>query len=104
MGEYLLKEASGRAIRIKNLAVLTERLISMMRDYNITLKQAVMWDMEGFDNYNPKIAAHIQHYLLVNGVNNVDDRLFYIKIVKGLSPDIVLSHLESDERDTPRNL
>ena len=98
-----MKEQLGRAIRLKNLSVLTERLVSMMRDYDITLKQAVMWDMEGFDNYNPKIPSHVQHYLLVNGIINVEDRLFYIKLLRGLSPDIALKELESNDNDTPRN-
>lgn len=96
-----MKEQLGKAIRLKNLSALTERLVSMMRDYGITLKQAVIWDMEGFGNYNPKLPSHVQHYLLVNGITNVEDRLFYIKLLRGLSPDIALKELESDNNDTP---
>lgn len=63
----------------------------MMRDYNITLRQSLIWDMEGFDSYNYKKDSHVQHYLIVNGIVDVEDRLFYLRVVKGLCPDIKLT-------------
>ena len=79
---------------MQNLQVFNERIVSMMRDYDISLKTAILWDMEGFDNYNPKVDAHVQHYLVVNGINDVEDRLFYLKIMKGVSPDIGLTEVK----------
>jgi hypothetical protein len=100
-GELELHDSKD-SYRLKNLKVFTERIVSMMRDYNISLKQAVIWDMEGFGNYNPTISAHIQHYLIVNGILNVNDRLFYIKVLRGFAPDIKLKELENNN-DAPRD-
>jgi len=72
-----------------------------MKDYDITLKQAIIWDMEGFDNYNYKKDTHLQHYLIVNGIIDVEDRLFYLRVVKGISPDIKLR--DEQKNDTTRN-
>lgn len=75
----------------------------MMKDYDISLKEAITWDMEGFDNYNPEISAHVQHYLVANGIHNAYDRLFYVKIMRGLTPDFKLSKLENSN-DTSRDI
>lgn len=99
MGELELSDPKD-SYRLKNLRVFTERIVSMMRDYDISLKQAVLWDMEGFGNYDPTISAHIQHYLLVNGIRNANDRLFYIKVLRGFTPDIKLKELENNN-DAP---
>jgi hypothetical protein len=96
-----LRQGQIRGLRLKNLQVFNERLVSMMKDYDITLKQAIIWDMEGFDNYNYKKDTHLQHYLIVNGIIDVEDRLFYLRVVKGISPDIKLR--DEQKNDTTRN-
>lgn len=101
MGELFLKQSQVKSLRLLNLSVFNERLVSMMKDYTITLKQAIIWDMEGFDSYDYRKDTHLQHYLIVNGIVDVEDRLFYLKIVKGLSPDIKLTARQDD--DTTRN-
>lgn len=101
MGDYPLKNKADIYRRI-NLKVYAERLVSMMKDYDITLKEAISWDMEGFGNYNPSLVSHIHHYLVANGLHDTDDRLFYVKVMRGLVPDFKLSKLENSN-DTSRN-
>lgn len=102
MGELYLKQDRTKRLRIKNLEVFNERLVSMMRDYDISLRQAIIWDMEGFDNYNYKRDTHLQHYLIVNGIVDVEDRLFYLRVMKRVLPDYKLTTENSN--DTSRDI
>lgn len=87
------------SLRTENLEVFSERIVSMMRDYNISLKEAVTWDMEGFDSYDTKNIRHISHYLVVNGLTEYDDRLFYLKVMNGEIPNIGLKVNNDASRD-----
>jgi hypothetical protein len=76
------------------LNIYTKRIVSMMRDYKITLKKAIEWDMEGFSHhYNLNFDSHVVHYLLVNGITRQKDIYYYLKVLRGKSPDISYEEL-----------
>jgi len=64
----------------------------MMKDYSISLREALMWDHEGFGFLT------LDDYLIVNGVTYSNDKEFYIRILIKKIPDITLSELTEDDK------
>ena len=73
--------------------VLYGRLIGMMVDYSITLKEALHWDIDGFPPYwgSAKLseAERFDYYLHCNYVN-ISDRRFLVEIAVSENVDFHL--------------
>lgn len=78
-----------------------KRLIDMMSDYTISLKEAIQWDSCGFMPYMKKGVIltpeqELDHYLRVNYVP-ADSRYFFIGVALGHIPDYGLTDEDEEE-------
>lgn len=77
----------------ENNKIFMERLIQMMRDYSLTLGEAIEWDMEGFHTApganEMDFEYELDYYFWSNGLDYSKSR-FYSDIVDGRISDIEL--------------
>lgn len=86
------------------LHIYNRRLVSMMKDYDISLKEAIEWDMSGFQHhYKLSYDSHVAHYLNSNGITDKDSILYYLKVLRGKLPDLKLSDMGIEGDDSSRD-
>jgi len=76
-----------------------KRLLDMMNDYDISLKQAIEWDMLGFMPYPSKKIIltpeeEVDYYLHLNYVPE-ESRIFFGGVALGYFPDYGLTDEEA---------
>lgn len=92
------QEALIRSDKSVALKVFRERIMSMMKDYNITMGTALLWDFEGFGNdlksllRENKLEDEFLFYLWQNNVYGVytGEDHFYLDVFMGRRSDMVL--------------
>jgi len=77
-----------------------KRLLDMMYDYDISLKQAVLWDFDGFMPYPKKNMIltpeeELDFYLYMNYIPD-GGRMFFAGVALGYFPDYGLTDLEEE--------
>ncbi len=78
--------------------VVYKRLLDMMNDYDISLKEAIEWDMLGFMPYPSKTTIltpeeEVDYYLHMNYVPE-ESRIFFSGVALGYFPDYGLTDVE----------
>ncbi len=79
-----------------------KRLLDMMNDYEISLKQAILWDLDGFMPYPSKgmiltAEEEIDYYLYMNYIPD-DSRVFFSGVALGYFPDYGLHEIEETDQ------
>ncbi len=80
--------------------IFYKRVLDMMRDYEISLAQALSWDMDGFMPF-PQHGMlltdeeDIEYYLHVNYLPE-SSRVFFSGVMQGKIPDYGLTNEEED--------
>jgi len=89
----MLKEASKRGEEDnKKKSEYDKRILEMMNEYDISLSEAIEWDMDGFpdapNNYGEDndIPYEIDFYLWTNGVT-YSQSLYYRDVLLGKEPN-----------------
>lgn len=84
--------------------IMYKRLLDMMNDYDISLKQAIEWDMLGFMPYPSKKVIltpeeEVDYYLHLNYIPE-DSRIFFGGVALGYFPDYGLTdEKEAKQKD-----
>ena len=79
----------------KSLSIFNDRIVTMMKDYQISMRQALEWDFEGFENilqqsWEENMLEHdFKYYLWQNGIRD-DYWPFYADIFMGRANDMGL--------------
>jgi hypothetical protein len=79
-----------------------KRILDMMCDYNISLKEAISWDMDGYMPYPNKgimlsPEEEVDFYLYVNYVPE-GPRIFFAGVALGQFPDYTIGDEEETEQ------
>lgn len=79
-----------------------KRLIDMMADYDISLRQSILWDFDGFMPYPRKDVIlspeeEMDYYLYMNYLKD-GDRTFFAGVALGYFPDYGLIDLEEETK------
>lgn len=74
----------------------------MMNDYDISLKQAIEWDMAGYMPYPVRgvilpLEEEVDYYLHINCISE-ESRIFFGGVVLGYFPDYGLTDEEETEQ------
>lgn len=80
-----------------NNSVYIKRIISMMKDYDLSMKDAILWDMDGFMEApganDMDFLYELDFYFWSNGLK-LEDTVLYHDVVTGKDTDYVLSTLK----------
>lgn len=80
-----------------NNSVYIKRIISMMKDYDLSMKDAILWDMDGFmeapSANDMDFLYELDFYFWSNGLK-LEDTVLYHDVVTGKDTDYVLSTLK----------
>lgn len=86
--------------------ILYKRLLDMMNDHDISLREAIEWDMLGFMPYEPKSKIiltpeeEVDYYLHTNYISD-ENRVFFSGVALGYFPDYGLTdEEETEQKDT----
>jgi hypothetical protein len=103
MNAYMMKHSPASRVRSRYpVDIYYKRLIDMMSDYSISLKEAIQWDSCGFMPHTKKGVIltpeqELDLYLRVNYVPE-ESRYFFIGVALGQFPDYELT--DEDEEET----
>lgn len=84
-----------------------KRILEMMRDYDVTMQDAVLWDMCGFMPYPSKgmilsFEEEIDYYLHMNYIP-ADSRVFFSGVALGLYDYNLVENEEEAEQEDDRS-
>lgn len=102
MNVYMMKHSPASRVRSRYPTdIYYKRLIDMMSDYDISLKEAIQWDVCGFMPPAKKGVIltqeqELDYYLRVNYVPD-DSRYFFIGVALGHIPDYGLTDEDEEE-------
>lgn len=72
------------------------RIVTMMAEYDLSMKDAMLWDMEGFSDApganEMDFAYELDYYFWLNGLQ-LDETSLYHDIMTGENPDYVLTKI-----------
>ena len=76
-----------------NQSTFISRIITMMAEYNLPMKDAMLWDMEGFTDApganDMDFSYELDYYFWINGLK-LEQTLLYHEIMTGKHSDYVL--------------
>lgn len=92
--EYTIKSLLTPMNTINNRFTFATRIISMMNEYDLSMKDAMLWDMEGFSDApganEMDFAYELDYYFWLNGLQ-LDETTLYREIMSGNHNDYVLT-------------
>ena len=79
-----------------NQSTFISRIVTMMAEYNISMQDAMLWDMEGFTDApganDMDFLYELDYYFWLNGLQ-LDETSLYHDIMTGENPDYVLTKI-----------